>query len=240
MSATRISKWIAENPSKTAGVAFITPAAAFATASVADIASGNTWQGAFRLLLAGCELAGALTLVTWGDPKIKASAAEAFTDPQDKSFWQRITSPRQAPHDFAAAMGIPANAALVLAATTAPSTTAVIIAASGIVGTAAMMAAERSADAARTLSSRFMQLAKPALDWVRKRPTRAACWLWAPANGCFAYEGMRAVNWQQVAQGGVYDAATIGGLALMTTGIGYHTINMVRARASKRTAIIAD
>lgn len=222
-----IGQWIKRYPARAAGWAYLPPSAALLGSAAFKYAQGDKISGIFLGLAAFSELAASAALIKYADPEISKQAAEkGFTEIQDASLWQRLTSPKKAPHEFGALMGIASTASLVFSAIAAPTAATVVLATSCVFVLAAQMTAEKAKeDIKRSAnpSGVFNRLAERGLHWMQEKPLRAVFWMAVPGNVAQMVDG-----WQRK------DPWMFG------SGVAYMAINGLRALSSKRTRILNE
>lgn len=223
--AERALAWGKRYPSKLSGALYMPPAAALGASGVFKMIQGEFISGATLLASGVAEVTGNSALIKWGDPEIEAHKAVGFVDVQDKSLWHRLTSPKQAPHEFSGLMVTGATIGLTASAVADPSAASITMAASCVLGTVASMVAERVADKPELTGSSpaavFNHLVNRGAHWMQEKPLRAVFWMFAPCNIAQMVDGyLRKDPW------------------MFASGAAYMAVNRIRATASKRTKII--
>lgn len=202
------------------------PTLAFGASGIYKCVQGD-WGSGLSLVFAGLtDSAGYAALIRYGDPEIKAHQASSHKEIQDTSLWQRLTSPRQAPHEFSATMASFSTAGIISSAIAQPNTVNAVMAASCVFAALAMMTAEKDAAAlgpAEQATSRFNRLAQRSKNWIQEKPLRAAFYFYAPCNVAQMVDGYQRKDWWMAGSGALFLA-----------------VNALRSFSSKRTRIIPE
>lgn len=217
--------WIRRYPGRAAGWGYLSPSVALAASGLFKASQGDIWGGASIFVSGMAEVAAATALIRYADPEISAADKTAgYIDMQDRSLWERLKNPKQAPHEFGGVMGIPSTLGLIGAAAAQPSLVTVTMAAPLTLTIMAQLVGHKDKDQLeKKASTAFGKLVERGQHWMQENPNRAVFYTALPCNIAQLVDG-----WQRK------DPFMFGSGAI------YMGMNWVRSFSSKRARILGE